>query len=384
MLKITNIKKENFKINKLSYALLFAPMLLAATTQANAGARLDFSEDAYVDLNLGLKASVAYAEDQAPNGKDNALNFDLESVRFYFSGQLLKNLTFEITTDYSNFGDADNNSDLQLLDASVNYQFSEQFNIKAGRFIRPMDRSNQAGPYFSNTWDYPTVAAVNGIAPIVAGRDEGVLVWGHTDGGKFKYYAGIFEGVKGGSNSSSSPLFNTRLEYNFWDPEPGYYSANAHYGGADIFALGVNYHTQDDAVSLNGKSDSVTTTSVDLLVEKVLENEGVATLEAAFYDYDYSDLSALQGDSYLVSTSYLFPASSPSANRFQLLARHQHFNGDDTVQNVITDSYNQRNELGLHYIIKGHSAKLSLVYANEKLAGGDNDVLRFGVQFQTF
>jgi hypothetical protein len=51
---------------------------------------------------------------------------------------------------------------------------------------------------------------------------------------------------------------------------------------------------------------------------------------------------------------------------------------------VVADSYNQRNEVGLNYIIKGHSAKLSLVYANEKIEGGDNNVLRFGVQLQTF
>jgi hypothetical protein len=284
----------------------------------------------------------------------------------------------------AHYGDADNNSDVQLLDASVNYQFNEQLNEKSGRFIRPMDRSNQAGPYFSNTWDYPVVAAINGVAPIIAGRDEGVVVWGYTEGGKFKYYGGIFEGVKGASQHSSSPLLTTRLEYNFWDPEPGYYSANAHYGDANIFALGFNYHTQDNAVSADNKTDSVTTTSVDLLIEKVLGNEGVVTLEAAFYDYDYSELSALQGDAYLVSTSYLFPASSPSANRFQILARHQRFNHDDTIPSVVADSYNQRNEVGLNYIIKGHSAKLSLVYANEKIEGGDNNVLRFGVQLQTF
>ena len=363
---------------------LLATMQLAATTHANAGGRLALNDDAFIDINLGLKTSVAYIENKAPNATDNDLNFDLESARFYLSGQLFKNVTFEFTTDYSNYGDADNNSDVQLLDASVNYQYSEQLNVKAGRFIRPMDRSNQAGPYFSNTWDYPVVAAINGVAPIIAGRDEGVVVWGYTEGGKFKYYGGIFEGVKGASPHSSSPLLTTRLEYNFWDPEPGYYSVNAHYGDANIFALGFNYHTQDNAVSADNKTDSVTTTSVDLLIEKVLGNEGVVTLEAAFYDYDYSELSALQGDAYLVSTSYLFPASSPSANRFQILARHQRFNHDDTIPSVVADSYNQRNEVGLNYIIKGHSAKLSLVYANEKIEGGDNNVLRFGVQLQTF
>ncbi|MEC4724474.1 OprO/OprP family phosphate-selective porin [Shewanella sp. D64] len=378
------MSKINMSPSKLSYLSLLAPMLFAVTTHAHAGGRLVLNENAFIDANLGLKASVAYAENQAPNGKDNAFNFDLESARFYLSGQLFNNLTFEFTTDYSNFGDADNNSDLQLLDASVNYQFSERLNVKAGRFIRPMDRSNQAGPYFSNTWDYPVIAAVNGIAPIIAGRDEGVVVWGYTNGGKFKYYGGIFEGVKGGSNQSSSPLLTTRLEYNFWDPEPGYYSANAHYGDANIFALGFNYHTQDDAISAVNQTDNVTTTSVDLLIEKVLNNEGVATLEAAFYDYDYNELSTLQGDAYLVSISYLFPASLPSDNRFQILARHQRFNHDDVIPAVITDSYNLRNEIGLNYIINGHSAKLSLVYANEKIDGGDNDVLRFGVQFQTF
>ena len=30
-------------------------------------------------------------------------------------------------------------------------------------------------------------------------------------------------------------------------------------------------------------------------------------------------------------------------------------------------------ELGLHYIIEGHNAKIALVYSNEHLGGADND-----------
>ncbi|NRA69422.1 MAG: hypothetical protein HRU24_00265 [Gammaproteobacteria bacterium] len=369
---------------KLSGLIVLTSLLSLIAPDAISGARLKVNNDGYIDINLGLKASVLYAKNQAPNDIDDALDLDIESARLYLSGQIFSKLTFEFTGDYSNFSDADKNSDFQLIDASINYQFNPFINLKVGRFIRPGDRATQAGPYFSNTWDYPVVVAVNGVPPIIAGRDEGVALWGQTGVGKFKYYAGLFEGIKGGSNRSDSPLFAGRIEYNFWDPEPGYYNANAHYGAKDILAIGLSVQTQKNAIGNKVISDRVSSYAVDLLIEKVLDNSAVVTFEAALYDYDYHNLSLQQGDGYLVSSSYLLPAFQGSDNRFQLVARYQDFTQDPDIFGANPLHDNQRVEAGVHYIIKGHSAKLSVIFANQKMHGNDYDQVRLGVQFQTF
>ena len=63
-----------------------------------------------------------------------------------------------------------------MLDAYGQLEFSESFNIWAGRLLPPSDRANLAGSYYANAWQFPGV--VSQYPQIFAGRDTGVTVIG--------------------------------------------------------------------------------------------------------------------------------------------------------------------------------------------------------------
>ena len=78
---------------------------------------------------------------------------------------------------------------------------------------------------------------------IAAGRDQGVMIYKEYGGGKFKWAYGAFEGRKNASNADANPDENDnfqhgfRATYNFWTPEPGYYTTSAYYGAKDVLAV---------------------------------------------------------------------------------------------------------------------------------------------------
>ncbi len=289
-------------------------------------------------------------------------------MRLYLGGQLSDSIGVTFNTERTPDG-------MEVIDAIARFEPDERFNVWAGRLLPPSDRSNLSGPFFLNAWAFPGL--VQRYPNTTNGRDDGIAVWGQTGGGTFKYQLGAFEGTQGGPNQKDRPMVSGKLVYNFWDPEPGYYNASTYYGARDILAVGIVGMHQEDAAGTAGASGDFTGGNVELLVEKVLPNTGVATFETAFYSYDTDDLahpngSTVDGDGYFVLGSYLLPALSDDApGRFQPMVRYQDFspsNGADADRLVV----------GLNYVIDGHNARLSALYADND----GTDVVLFGAQLQ--
>ncbi len=339
-----------------------------------------------VTLGAGLRTTFRAVEDAAPSGDDYSTDFALESIRLYMNGQLLPYLGFTFNTE------RDGDGSIELLDALIRFEPDDLFNVWAGRLIPPTDRSNLSGPYFLGTFDFPLVQAYPNE---FIGRDDGLAIWGQVGGGAFKYQVGAFQGFKrdlvsADASESANPndkdnlLYAGRLTLNLWDPEPGYYNASTYYGEKDILAFGLTGQYQKDATgtlendgTFSDKGD-FTGWSVDFLMERNMPN-GVFTLEAAYYDFDYDGIPdpdfGYEGDGYFVLGSFLFP-QVVGIGRIQPQIRYQRLDNDNGP-NV------ERVEGGLNYIMNGHNARAALIGGTERESGSSsNNFMVLGLQLQ--
>ncbi len=370
---------------------LFAFQLPLPTTGpsvAYAGGTIKIDDTRSVSIGMGLRSSFNTVEDAAPSGTDRSKDFTLDSFRFYLGGQLHKAVQFEFNTDYDTVPAG--SEDIRVLDGVLKFEFNEYVNVWAGRFLPPSDRSNLSGPYFLNSWDFPFVQK---YPAVFTGRDDGAALWGQIAGGWFKYQVGAFEGLGDtalGPNQKDNLLWAGRLTLNLWDPEPGYYNSSTYYGAKNVLAVGLVAMTQKDAAGTTATAGDFTGWNADFLLERNLGSLGAGTLEAAYYDYDRDGVDAAvttpddaqEGKGYFVVVSDLLPGKFGSGNfqgQLQPLLRYQKFeNGGKSTGD------HDRVDLALSYIINGHNARITLLYANDDPAGSEPSasIFRIGLQFQ--
>ena len=370
----------------LSIASALLLLCVGLPTLAIAGAKIKVDDTRWFSIGLGFRSSFAVTEDGAPNGQDSSLGVSFNNMRLYTAAKVHENVTLEFNTALGNTTSAfDTEQAIRVLDAVAKFSF-KGFDLWAGRFLPPSDRSNLDGPFYLNNYDFPIVQA---YPAIFAGRDNGVAIMKEYAGGKFKWSYGLFEGRTNTTNGDTNPdqadnlLHAARVTYNFWDPEPGYYTTSSYYGAKDVLAVAFVYQREADGAGTSTTAGDFTGWNVDVLMEKKLQNGGVVNLEGAYYDYDLddkTDLSLTQGEGYLLLGSYLIPKQI-GWGKVQPYVRYQHFARD----NLTGDGGNRRRtEGGVNYIIDGQNAKISVLYFSDR--NGSNadskNTFKIGLQFQ--
>ncbi len=374
---------------RISQRLLLAGMLTAMCGTSNAGAKIAIDDDSWLSIGAGLRTSFSSVDNGAPNGTSASNNFSLENSRLYISGQVNKEVKFYFGTEkmWGEYG---------VLDAIVQYEPSERFNVWMGRMLTPADRIEMNGPFYSLSWGQYTVPlypsdndganGANGVAGTY-GRDEGITIWGSIE--KFQYAFGIFDGYSGNDNQSDDLLFATRLAYNFLNKEsnPGYYTSSTYYGQAgNILTIGLSAQSQGDGYGTAVDSGSFKGYAVDGLFEMPLSGGSALTIEGEFKDFEVSTnaatptFSMFDGKAYFGTAAFLIGNSS-GGGKFQPYVRYT--KNDPTVGN---DS--DLTEFGVNYVIAGHNMKLNLNYTNGDAsasgaaAADDVKTVLFGMQFQ--
>jgi hypothetical protein len=363
-------------------ALLAAGSLVAVTAPVHAGGTIAIDDTKWVSVGAGLRTSFNAVEDAAPSGDDYSKDFQLDSVRLYINGQIHENIKFTFNTERQDNGSGDD--DIRSLDVIAQFEFMPTFNVWAGRFLPPSDRINLDGPYYLTSWNFPLVQA---YPSIFAGRDDGVAIWGDTAFGdtQFKYQVGASQGCADngscntGANDEDNLLYSGRFTLNFWDAEPGYYNSSTYYGGKDILSLGLVVQSQSDAVGTVANQADFLGWNVDGLMEKKLGNDGVVTLEGAYYDFDLDDAavtgSLIEGSSYFAQAAYLFPQQF-AIGKFQPYLQISNLDPDNGSE---VDKW----EAGVNYVIDGHNARISAVVGNIDPDGAnDTNFFTMGVQLQ--
>jgi hypothetical protein len=355
-----------------------------AAGSAYAGATVNFGEDKSVTVGFGLRESYTNAEQGAPDGGRSS-DFNLDSARLFFGASLNKNIKGMLNTEWDG-------NQIRILDAAGQFAIAPELNIWAGRLLSPSDRANMAGPYYSLGGGYwAGVASRYGYnGGIFRGRDDGIVAWGNVgDGGKLGYSFGAFEGHTFGIGSLTQSaaraagvkakdqlMYAGRVQYDFWDAEPGYYGTGNYLGGADILAIGVAGRYQKDGILTVAQSGNYSSYNVDFLLEKRIKGSGAFALEAAWYHYDTDDIiKSEQGKAYSGGASYIFEEKA-GWGKLQPFVRLQKFAADS---NVDTKQY----DAGVNYIIDGYNAQLSAVYTKTKMTGAaDLDKFSIALQLQ--
>lgn len=360
------------------------------SASAFAGGTIKLSDEASISIGAGFRTALVAQDKGAPNGKDASKDFQLQSMRLYTSGQLKKNWKFTFNTEKA----AENK--MLVLDAVVQYEPSEQFNVWAGHLLTPADRIEMNGPYYALSWNQYTVPLYASDQDGQAGsfgRDDGVVVWGSAD--KFQYALGAFNGLQSDVNTSDSLLYAARFAYNFLNKEqnPGYYTSSTYYGKAGkIFTLGVSAQSQQDGVGVLENGGTVPKTiskdfsgyAADFLLELPTEN-GAFNLEGEYksFENDYSALgednefSLFNGDAYFVTAAYFFAGETGTSGWQPYIRRSE--------QSPKGGDKGDMNELGFNYIVNGHNLRLNL---NATDAGSTNQsserikAVSFGIQVQ--
>jgi len=367
--------------------LLLSSALVATSVPVFAGGKIKIDDTRWVSFGAGIRTSVAMVSDSAPNGTSSANNFNVENMRLYVSGQAAEDFKFYFGTDkmWGEYG---------VLDAIVQYEPNEKFNVWVGRMLTPADRIEMNGPFYSLTWNQYTVPlypsdndganGANGVAGTY-GRDEGVTVWGSM--GKFQYAVGMFDGYSGDANQSDAPLFATRLAYNFLNKEsnPGYYTSSTYYGKAgDILTLAISAQSQSDGYGTATEKASFRGYAIDGLFEKPLANGSAITVEGELKTFDVGsitgtpDFGMFDGDAVFASVAYL--VGGEGKGQYQPYIRYTSNKPTVGADSTLT-------EFGINYVISGQSLKLNLNYttgdANASGSqGADNNAITFGMQLQ--
>jgi hypothetical protein len=356
-------------------ATALAAVSLLPVGAAQAGGTITFGEDKSVSLGLGIRSSFSSVENGAPNGSRSE-NISLDSFRVYMGGSLNKYIKGTFNFDKS--GDT-----LTVLDGYAQFEFADEFNVWIGRMLPPGDRANMDGPYYLNTWTYPGV--VSNYPAKFAGRDDGVTVWGKALDKKLVYAGGVFMGhnrAPGLSNQSGSVLFAGRVAYNILDPEPNpaYYESSTYYGSVDVLTVAFVFQHQKNGAGTALLAGDFTGWSADVLFEKKFPI-GVITLEGAYYDFDTDGVrdfnGLITGEGYLAGAAYMFP-EKVGWGYIQPFARYQYF--DSSLLGPSSNQY----DVGAHYVIDGHNARISLSYTSAKGGGAltASDQFIVGVQLQ--
>lgn len=344
-----------------------------------------WAPDKWAKVGAAVRGSFNSVTSNAPGIAGNY--FTIDNARVLTSGQVTKNIGFELNSDVS-LSQSLSPTSLQmpsqfnLLDAIVKFETSDYLNVWAGQFLPPSDRSNIDGPFFINGWDFPFVS---NYPAVFQGRQIGTAYWGQWQGGMVKWSVGAFNGTgatlqspyTNPPNSPPNPNGNiqvdARVTINFLDPEPGYYHQSSYYGQKDIFALGFAVQTQQDASGTAVDRANFTGVNADLLFERKLENDGVITVEGAIYRYDDEGLatSARQGTSGLIYVGYIIPQNFTVASvtgRLRPFTRYQQYNREFTA--AAFGQYSQGLDIGTEYVINGPNARLTAVWSQRDVVNG--------------
>jgi hypothetical protein len=309
---------------------------------------------------------VAYDTPAISPGETSAAGFSLDSVRLYVNGSVTDTIKMTFNTEYNSVDDT-----LKVMDAIGRFEFNENFNLWAGRFLPPSDRANLYGPYYSNDISPYSDGVADFYPNVAVGRDNGVAYWG--DYGPIKVQAGAFDGKSLGATTAvehqDKILVAGRVTWDFWDKETGYYFNGTYYGDKDLLALGAA------AQGLDGK----TAFSIDGIVEKNFHGVGVFGIESE-YQHDDGLNTTAHNEGWYVLGHYILPEPI-GWGKVQILDKYSRKSYDATstsIANVV-----KTNEVNLNYIIKEFSARVGLYYLYQNSDIPSTEVGReFGVKLQ--
>jgi phosphate-selective porin OprO/OprP len=156
-------------------------------------------------------------------GPDTSSGFYNPRSRIYFEGHATTPISWEFS--FQNFFDV-----VQLLDAYVNFDYDERFQIRIGRYKNPFSYEF----YRIHIWDMMSPERSLFAVNYEANRRFGVMAWGVLADERIEYAFGSFD-----SQRNSFEAFNSRQDFQafvnfkpFYPREEGSLLRNLQFGGS--------------------------------------------------------------------------------------------------------------------------------------------------------
>lgn len=350
--------------------ILTCLLLFLVAASAQAGFKLK-DADGNEKIDLGFRLQVlALSTDRDLDGDGDFETFDdfrIRRARFRLKGTVTEHFGMFFQTDVSG-------NDIQMIDAYIHLKKDAGFQAFLGQHLAPANRQNITSSgtllaadrpniiYKTLTWGAralqgfstgtrpDTDSGLRGTAQV---RDTGITLFGVSEVGgnaHFKYHLGYYDGIS--APGKDTERTTGRIQFNFGDPEPSFYSVATYLGKKDTLAIGASYDTQSDVGTSTFQSD-YDYYSVDIFGEKPAGN-GSLTFEAAYSELDLDGRAPrVEGDGFYVQAGYLI-----RKEKWQPWLMYEEWNADDPTGRGSGDSF----RVGLSYFIKGHNANFKIGY----------------------
>lgn len=158
------------------------------------------SADGNFALRFGALIQTRY-EARWFDGRLSASSFEMRAARPQIRGHIFRPwIRFFVQPEIANMP--------RLLDLQIDVQPSEAIGLRIGQFLTPFSREFMTP---GSLLQFPDYAVANSI--FRADRDTGAVVYGTPFGGRFEYYAGVFNGngINRNGNDNRSMLWMGRI-----------------------------------------------------------------------------------------------------------------------------------------------------------------------------
>ena len=347
-----------------------ATFLLAALIAAPAvhgQVQIKVNDDTFFKLGVLVQAQGDALQD--PVARGYAQNVFVRRARLLVGGQFAKNFSFFVETDSPNLGKSltagtkNSQPSMYVQDAYVEFKFRDALMLDAGLMLPSPSRNGVQSAASLLPLDYgPYTFANSAPTQSNVGRDTGIQARGYFLANHLEYRAGVFQGNRDRPNRALR--FTGRVQYNFLDPESGFFYTGTYLGKKKVFAIGGGVDRQDDYLGY----------AVDAFFDHPLGN-GALTAQIDHMRFDGGDFlktlpeqaDTLAEAGYLIGKTRLMPVVQ--------------FAKRDFSSNTLADE--NRYSVGLNYFLTGHNANIKALYTRI-----DNDATRASnqasVQFQFF
>ncbi len=357
---------------KRTLALTFAAglLLLFAATAANAGAKLKINDKASIDLAFRLQVLGIFT-DRDVDGDGDFESFDdfrVRRARFRLKGTVNEHFGMFFQTDVSG-------NDIRMIDAYIELKKDSWTRFFIGQHLAPSSRQNITSSgtllamdrpgliYKSLTWGGRALSTFDtatygdsdsGFRGPAQVRDTGITFHGIgdvSDTTHLKYYLGIYDGTP--APGTDGERTTGRIQLNFGDPEPSFYSIATYLGKKQTLAVGASYDTQSDVAGFNTSQTDYTYWNFDLFSEQPM-GAGSVSFEASYHNLDLDGANPqAEGTGYYVQGGYLM-----GSKKFQPWFLFEDWSADAASGK---GSYSMW-RAGLSYFMAGHNANFKIGY----------------------
>lgn len=369
-----------------------------------AGMKLKISDDTNIDLGFRLQTQFLTTDNEDGTTGDSYDDFVVRRARLRLGGSVTKWMSFFIQTEKGSTTGG-SGYDMRLIDTFVTLNLDPMAKLYLGQNMAPAGRqitTTSGGlmaidrPSITNynlTWglngrmNFNTANFPDGNLSLSNGtavRDEGLTLFGSRSFNEdfhFKYYLGVYDGIQ--EAGEDDKRFTGRVQFNLFDPEPGYYNTSTYLGKKRTVGFGLSYDTQDRIATDNilGEID-YDWFELDAFVDYPV-GPGSLTFEAAYSNLD------LDGATQLDDTSgTLKDARQTEGNGWYMQAGYffkdwnvQPWAGYEVWDSEAADGTGSFDawRLGVSYFFKGHNANIKAGYerleSDTNISGSSEDAV---------